>query len=84
MCRDRRVGVGHPGPDRVVIDGVLFQRTSGRHDRQCAICDLVIPVGEERYIPVHHADRRKLVDGRHTRLCLICVADRLADALGAA
>lgn len=79
MSLDRRIGA-----DRVVIDDVLFERAFGTHDRPCAICDLIIPVGEERYIPIRSRERRKLVDGRRTRLCVLCVAGRLAAARGAA
>jgi hypothetical protein len=79
MSLDRRIGT-----DRVVVDDVLFERKVGRHDRACCICDLVIPAGEGRYIPVRRDERKKLVDGRRTRLCLTCVAGRIAAARGAA
>jgi hypothetical protein len=84
MSTDRRIGIGHGGPDRVVIDDVLFERKTGKHDRLCAICDLGIPAGEQRYIPIRAAERRRLVDGHQTRLCLTCVEGRLATARGAA
>jgi hypothetical protein len=84
MSTDRRIGLGHGGPDRVVIDDVLFERKTGRHARVCAICDVGIPAGRERYIPIRAAERRRLVDGRETRLCLSCVDGRLERARGAA
>jgi hypothetical protein len=84
MSLDRRIGLGHAGPDRVVIDDVLFERKVGRHARTCACCEATIAPGEERYIPIRHDERRRLVDGRHTRICLPCVERRLERAKGAA
>jgi hypothetical protein len=84
MSLDRRIGLDHDGPDRVVIDDVLFERKTGRHARACACCDATIAPGEERYVPVRHDERRRLVDGRDTRICLPCVERRLAAARGAA
>ncbi len=73
MSFDRRID-----ETRVVIDGVLLLRATGKGTMSCAICEVTLIAGEERYVPVGHSSTRKrLVDGRRTRLCPACVAARI-------
>lgn len=69
---------GRISEDRVVIDDALFVLAVGRHAKACVVCETTIGPGEERYVPRRAHQRRKMLRGRQTRMCVRCVDERIA------
>ncbi len=77
-------GTRRVGHQKVLIDGILWRRALGKHEKPCVSCPEIIPAGEERYYPVISAQRKAMPAGRRSRMCLRCMATRLARAREAA